>query len=891
MGGVNTVWDISAELRLIANSLDDAILAYDLDRNLIYANPAVEKLTCYSLAELHEHGFICWIHPEDQQRMLPLWDRVFAGESFACEYRMVARDGTTKWISASWGPVLDDTGRQSGVRGRERDITAQHDAQDQLAYQAHLLANVQDAIIATDLNFAVTFWNAAAERILGWRREEAIGRHIRDLVDFGGDERQLLLRRQLMEAGAWSGVRLVAVRGESYRWVDASLCAIRDAGGGIIGFSGIVRDVSDSKRMELALRENEGRSRAMIEALPDVLLRLSIDGTILDAHSPRPELLRLPAAQLLGLNLREILPLETAATAIRTFEDAIANRTVRIAEFRLSEPAEIAGDFEARVSPCSDEEVLVILRDVSAETAARTALRESEQRYRSVVESVREVIFQASVDGRWTFLNPAWEEITGIAVGESLGRNYLEFLHCEDREASLERFRALVSEENDECRHEVRILHRDGRPLWMDTSARVVKDAAGAVVGVSGTLADVTDRVQAAHELERAKAAAESAARVKSEFLTTMSHEVRTPLNGVIGMAELLLGSGLKPEHVMLAETIRHSGEMLLELVNDTLDYSKIEAGRMPLVSLPFDPGDVCRETVDLLAPAAARKDLELVLAVDPQFPQHVLGDAGRLRQILLNLAGNAVKFTERGEVQIRATVGERRPGGIVAVFEVEDTGIGIAPDARPLLFQPFTQADPHTTRRYGGSGLGLAISQKLTALLDGQIEVESELGRGSLFRVTIPFTLPPASGADGSPHRAADANLLTFRGRVLVAEDNVVNQRVASMMLEKLGLSVDLVTNGAEALRAASRTAYDAIFMDCLMPEMDGYEATRRIRRAESGRRHTLIIAMTANAFAEDRERCLAAGMDDYLAKPVTLASFRQAVNRWWDPRNSPTA
>lgn len=773
------------------------------------------------------------------------------------------------------------------MRGCERDNTAQHDARDQLAYQAHLLANVQDAVIATDLNLAVTFWNPAAERILRWPREEAIGRLIRDLVDFGRQEQWLWLRRRLMETGAWSGVRLVAARDGRYCWVEASLSAIRDAGGGIIGFSGIVRDASDSKRMELALRESEGRSRAMIQALPDVLLRLRVDGTILDAHSPpRPDLRRLPVAQLLGRNVREILPQEIAATAIRAFESAIANRAARLAEFRLSEPAEIAGDFEARVSPCSEDEVLIVLRDVSAEAAAKVALRESERRYRSVVESVREVIFQASVEGRWTFLNPAWEEITGIATTESLGRNYLEFLHGEDREASRRRFRTLVNEENDECRHEFRILHRNGRSLWMDASARVVKDAAGAIVGISGTLTDVTDRVQAGQELERAKAAAESAALVKSEFLTTMRHEVRTPLNGVIGMAELLLGSGLKPEQVVFAETIRRSGEMLLELVNDTLDYSKMEAGRMPLVSLLFDPADVCRETVDLLAPAAARKDLELALVVDPRFPRHVLGDAGRLRQILLNLAGNAVKFTEQGEVQIRAIVGEQRPGGIVGVFEVEDTGtgIGIAAHIRPLLFQPFRQADTYTAHRYGGSGLGLAISQKLTALLGGQIEVESELGRGSLFRVTIPLTLTPESGPDGHPEGTADASAQVFKGRVPVAEDNVVNLRVASMMLEKLGLSVDVATNGTEALRAASHTAYDAIFMDCLMPQVDGYEATRRIRSTESGRRHTLIITMTANALAEDRERCLAAGMDDYLAKPVTLTSFRQAVSRWWD-------
>jgi PAS domain S-box-containing protein len=885
--GVNAAWDASLELRLIADSLDDAILGYDNNRNFMYGNPALAKLGGRELAELRTLDFVCRLHPDDQARLRVDWDRLYEGHLFERQYRIVTSTGATKWVSGAWSPLLNEAGQQLGVRGRERDVTAIHETEARLASQAYLLENVADGVVATDIGFHVTFWNPAAERILGWSREEAIGRPIRDLVDFGPQEERARLRDLVGTNDRWSGERHIVNRRGEERWVEIGLSTVKDANGRLTGFSGIVRNISERKWMELALRDSEAHSRAIVEALPDLLIHLRTDGTCLKLHAPSSEMLQLPEGGLVGRKLSEVLPSEAAANLLRTLERSSATRSVQVLEFHLKR-GELRHYFEARVSPVADDEVLVIVRDVSAQVIAKAALEDSEARYRTVVESIQEVVFQADCSGNWTFLNQAWEEFTGYRIAASLGRNLLEFVHPDDRAVCAEKFRGLVAEQQDLCNHEFRVVHEDGRVFWMDASARARRDVLGAVCGVSGTLANITARKEAIQAMERAKEDAEAAARAKSEFLTTMSHEVRTPLNGVIGMAELLLMSpGLGPAERGFAETIRRSGAMVLELVNDTLDFAKIEAGKLVLTRTAFDPAELCRETAELLLPQAKGKMLEVRLDVDEGMPRWVIGDPGRLRQILLNLAGNAVKFTEHGHVSIRAKVREPREGWVLAEFEVSDTGIGIAPEVRPLLFQPFTQGDASTIRRYGGSGLGLAISRKLSEALGGTIQVESEVGRGSTFRVVLPLQLAPGQ----APTRAAldaTAPCPVYQGRVLVAEDNLVNQRVALLMLQKLGLEVDIAANGAEAVKLVGERSYNAIFMDCLMPVMDGYDATRAIRNLENGQRRTPIIAMTANAFPEDRIRCLGAGMDDHLVKPATIAAFRNMVGRWWEQRNT---
>jgi PAS domain S-box-containing protein len=543
---------------------------------------------------------------------------------------------------------------------------------------------------------------------------------------------------------------------------------------------------------------------------------------------------------------------------------------VRAGTARADEIGELAErfDFMAREVHSREER----LRQARADVAR------SEAHFRSLIEHASDAVVVLDAEQQVRYASPSVQRVLGFAPEAVVGKSPVWFAGAGEAEAMKAALAATAAKPGVGPAFEFRCAG-EGAPKYLEATLANMLDNP-AVEGIVFNMRDVTER-RHAEDLTREKIRAEQASKLKSQFLANMSHEIRTPMNGILGMTELLLNSELAEKPRRFAQTIHRSSESLLSIIDDILDFSKIEAGKLRLENIAFDLHDVVHDVAELFAERARAKGLTLDCALRADVPRCVHGDPSRLRQVLSNLTNNAIKFTEHGSVVIAV---ERRSGertdDLVLQLSVTDTGIGLNAEQQKTLFQSFTQADSSTTRKYGGTGLGLAISKELVEMMGGAIEVRSTPGHGSCFHFSISTRVAhdvPLPVAARMEHRKLDA-------RVLLAEDNAVNRELATELLLTLGCSVEVVQNGREAVSAAQNDVFDVILMDCQMPEMDGFEATGALREAESepGRRRVPIVALTANAMAGDRERCLAAGMDDYLTKPFKLDQLRDVLVKW---------
>jgi PAS domain S-box-containing protein len=839
--------------------------------------------------------------------------RVRASRSLVAVEYSLEISGRTEDYEARLGPL--SRGEMFVI---VRNITERKRVEKALWIKDWAIESSLSAIALTDMDGAISYANASFLRMWGRGRvEEVLGCPI---AEFAAVPAQVLAILAQLKAGrAWSGEMSARRKDGGLFLAQLNTALIRNVPGAPVGIIFSALDITDHKATEEALRVSVERFAFAMEAANDGLWDWHVP-TARPYLSPRymtmlgyePD--ELPAAHETWLGL---LHPDDRDRAVRAFDDYLKGRSAKYeTEFRLRQrsgeylwilsrgkvverdahghPVRVVGthsDITAR--KLAEERVLRARDELDARVRERTrqlseaidSLRENEEWVRSILNNVPTGIVVIDPLTREVLdANPLALSLLKLRRQEVVGRN------CQESICRTDQGVCPLCESGRPGNDTPQLVRADGSRIPVQRTVTPV--VLGGRRVMLETLVDITERRRAEAELREARSAAEAGSEAKSRFLAMMSHEIRTPLNGVIGVLHLLRrDAATGPEQQRLMHMAAISADTLLRVINDILDFSKIEAGKLDLHPRPLDLRQTVAETASVFAQKAREKGLEWSVRVAPSVPRAVLGDVGRVAQVLGNLLGNAVKFTEAGGIILEVEM-----SGPVR-FSISDTGIGIPHEQQAHLFQPFHQVDNSARRRFEGTGLGLGICQQLVLLMKGSMGFQSEPGRGSTFWFEVPFQVLPdesiaAPAADAGRDTAADETALgrapNRRGLVLLVEDNEINQELARAMIEAAGGACECSTDGRSAVHAALSGTYDLILMDCMMPEMDGYEATRAIRaeelrRCAGGRTARVpIVALTANAMKGDRERCLAAGMDDYLSKPIDPAELVRMLAKW---------